>query len=628
MEHNRSREFLAFYFWVKVFLTTLFLAGVWHYLFADRAVVELSVTSNVKSLFKIYYPTANNHWAEQAASGTSVRPGVREYTFRLTNLRNAAKLRIDPTEKEGELIIHSLVLRQYGYKPVDILQLIQQENFKNAMGGEFFATNQGIRVVATTNDPRFTVQLPELQPAADEKASNLFRLFLFFITACFLVKAADRALPHYRFVLLAMLVITVFAAVMAGISQYNTHPDEMVHCHAASFYVDNTLPPAVGDPRGEGTYSPYGYSRLYSRELAYLAAGKFAKLLEPLNIPQYLAFRYFNVTLLATLFFFACTNTVWRIILLPLFLFPQAWYIFSYWNSDALALFLSLCCVWQLVAKESAWNRLIDKEFSFRSLSGGIGPVLLLTALFFCKKNFYFFLLFAALFVLHQLFFKTIPFSKKVIATILAIFLSATTLFGSYLFWDAAQNDFDRENRIQEQVKIHAQPLFNPNTPQEKQFSNLHMKQRGVSFAQMVSTYWGEKSFRTSVGEYGYTSVPGSLNYYNYMRYCLVLLGIAVVCSTVLLKGGWEKTTLLLLTAGSAFSLIAASFYTSWTMDYQAQGRYLLPVIAMLSLFYYSARKQLENMVVVALGALVFCGGIYSFIFVALAGIGKVGIPF
>ncbi len=229
---------------------------------------------------------------------------------------------------------------------------------------------------------------------------------------------------------------------------------------------------------------------------------------------------------------------------------------------------------------------------------------------------------------MHQLFFKTIPFSKKVIATILAIFLSATTLFGSYLFWDAAQNDFDRENRIQEQVKIHAQPLFNPNTPQEKQFSNLHMKQRGVSFAQMVSTYWGEKSFRTSVGEYGYTSVPGSLNYYNYMRYCLVLLGIAVVCSTVLLKGGWEKTTLLLLTAGSAFSLIAASFYTSWTMDYQAQGRYLLPVIAMLSLFYYSARKQLENMVVVALGALVFCGGIYSFIFVALAGIGKVGIPF
>ncbi len=85
---------------------------------------------------------------------------------------------------------------------------------------------------------------------------------------------------------------------------------------------------------------------------------------------------------------------------------------------------------------------------------------------------------------------------------------------------------------------------------------------------------------------------------------------------------------LLLLTASTAFLLIATSFYVSWTMDYQAQGRYLLPVIGMLSLFYYPVRKQLENIVVFSIGTLVFCGGIYSFIFVALAGIGKVALPF
>ncbi len=627
MSGNESRKFSVFYFWVKVLLAALLLAGTWHYLFADRAIVELSVTTDTKSLFKIYYPTANNHWAERAVSATTLRPGVEDYKFRLINLRNTVRLRIDPTEKKGELVIHSLVLRQHGYKPIDLLQLVKEGDLKNgALGGEFSVEDQGLRVSATTNDPRFFVQIPALQPAGGQNWFS-FRLILFFILGWLCVKAADRVLPRYRFVLLGMLIILVFAAVMAGVSEYNTHPDELVHCEAARFYIDNTLPPAVGDPRVEGTYSPYGYSRLYTGELAYLFAGKFAKLIEPVAIPDYLAFRYFNITLLLILFFCACVNIVWRIILIPLFLFPQVWYIFSYWNSDALALFLSLCCVWQLTAKESAWNRLVDGEFSFRTLCRGAGLVLLLAALFFCKKNFYFFLLFASLFVLHQLFFRKIPFNRKVVSTILAIFLGAVALLGSYLFWDAAQNSFNKAALVQEQVKIHADPLFSPDTPLAKQISNLHMKQRGVSFAKMISTRWGERCFRTSVGEYGYTSVPGPLNYYHYMRYCLIFLGMVVAFST-LLRGGWENITLLLLAAGTAFSLIAASFYHSWTMDYQAQGRYLLPIIGMLSLFYYSARKPLENIVVISLGALIFCGGIYSFIFVALAGITKVAIPF
>ncbi len=627
MERETSQHLPAFYFWSKVVVIFLLLAGGWHYLFANRAIVELAVTTNTKSSFKIYYPNANNHWAERTMSQVIIRPDIQKYSFRLKDLRKIDKLRIDPTEKEGEVTIHSLLLRQYGYKPINLLHFAKEGKLEYETETTAISlTDTGIKVTAKSNDPKIFVSIPKLQSSAGKEWA-IFRLLLFFAIAILLVKLSRKILPKYRFILFAMLIITALTAVMAGISVYNTHPDERVHCDAAKFYIDNTLPPAVGDPRAEGTYSPYGYSRLYSGELAYIVAGKFAKLVEPLDLPNYLAFRYANVALLTILLFCACYNLTWRILLVPIFLFPQIWYIFSYWNSDALALFLSLCACWQLADKKSAWNRLACGEVSPRSIIGGLWLVLLLAALFFCKKNFYAFLLFAGLFVLHSLLYKKITMTRGLIATTLAIIFCAGSLVGGYHFQDARQNDFAKSERIKEQAIIHADKGFSPDAPLEKLRPHLHMKQRGTTFDEMLATRWGERSFRSSVGEYGYTSVPGSFNYYHYMRYGLVFFGVAVVFFT-LARGGSANITLMLITTATAFLLIAASFNHSWTMDYQAQGRYLLPITAMFSLFYFSARKPLENIVILSLGTLVFCGGIYSFIFVALAGIGKIAAPF
>ncbi len=627
MEKETSQHLPAFYFWSKVVIVFLLLAGGWHYLFADRAVVELTITTDVKSSFKIYYPDANNNWAEQAMNEVTIRPETQKYSFHLKDLRKIKKLRIDPTEKEGEVTIHSLLLHQCHYKPINILHLVKEEQFEcETETTDLSQTDAGIKVTAKSNDPKIFVSIPKLQSSTG-KAWTVFRLLLFFAIAVLLVKVSKKALPRYRFVVFGILIITIFAAIMAGISTYNVHPDEWMHCNAAAFYIDNTLPPAVGDLRAEGTYSPYGYSRLYSGELAYLFAGKFAKLIQPLAVPDYLAFRYANVTLLAILFLCACYNITWRFLLVPLLLFPQIWYIFSYWNSDALALFLALCAVWQLTDKGSAWNRLLEEEFSLRSLARGVGLIVLLTTLFFCKKNFYAFLLFATLFILHQLFFRKIIFNKKFIISTFTIVFFAGTFAGIFLFLDAKQNNFNKAQRIEEQAKIHAKHSYHPDSPEEDLLPNLYMKSRGTTFDEMLTTHWGERSFRTSVGEYGYTTVPAPLNYYHYMRYGLIALGITVVFFT-LMRGGWANISLMAITTTTAFFLIAASFYHSWTMDYQAQGRYLLPIIAMLSFFYSSARKPLENIVILSLGILVFCGGIYNFIFVALAGIDKVAIPF
>ncbi len=627
MSDSTSPKILPFNFWVKFFFVALLLLGSWYYLFAGRAIVELTATSNVKSLFKIYYSDDSNHWSERNMHEAYVHPGIQKYSFRLTNLKKIKNLRIDPTEKAGEITIQALTLRQYGYQPVDVMQIIKRGDvqYKDGIVDSSFNKN-GLSLSIDSDDPKIFLTLPKLQPEK-ETFWILFQLIALLALAWILIKIADKIVVRYRFVIFGMLIILTLAATMASISKYNTHPDEMVHYAAAKFYIENTIPPAVGDDRAEGTYSPYGFSRLYSGELAYFFAGKFAKFIEPLNIPNYLAFRYFNIVLFALLFIAACFNLTWRFLLVPIFLFPQIWYIFSYWNSDALALFFTLCSVWQLIAKESSWNQLISRKPSFSSVANGVKVVLLLAALFFCKKNFYFYLLFAGFFILHSIAFRRIPLTKGVIMILFTVLFSATTLWGGYHLWDAAQNDFAKTSRINEQVRIHAKPVYNPDTPFEEQLSSLYMKQRGVSFADMLTTRWGERTFRTSVGEYGYTSVQSPFNYYHYMRYSLILLGIAVICS-ILVWGNWGSKTLMLLTIGTAFALIAVSFYHSWTMDYQAQGRYLLPIIGMLSLFYCSARKQLENIVVISLSALIFCGGVYNFIFVALAGITKVSMPF
>lgn len=621
-KQQEQQESSRLLFWARVVFVAVMLCGIWHYLFVDRAIVDLTVDVDSKSFFKIYYKDAGGNWSERKMHEAYMRPGQKSYSFRLANLRNITELRIDPLEIEGEVHIHSLLLRQYGYQPLDVVQFAREGKLIRGDGvAGFKVAEEGIYLVSDSNDPQLFLSVPTLVKT-EGNALLFLRLLFLSILAWLLVMAADKALSQYGYVAWLMLLVVVLAGVMAAISSYNAHPDEKVHVAAAQYYIDNTLPPAVGDPRAEGTYSGYGYSRLYSAEIAYFFAGKFAKFLQPLEIPDYLSFRYFNLTLLGILLCCACVNFTWRILLIPLLLSPQIWYVFSYWNSDALALFLILCAAWQLVAKESAWNKLLTRESIQWVFLKVTGLILLFTLLFFSKKNFYLFLLFAGIYVLHQFFFKKYVWHRPTFLSVTGIVLCSVSFFASFHLWNASHNDFERKSRIQEQVRIHADALYNPDTPLEEQHPFLYMKKRGVSLAEMMASRWGERSFRTSVGEYGYTSVSGSYNYYRFMRCALMLLGAAALFS-VFFWGGWENRTLLFLTAGTGVSIIALSFYHSWTMDYQAQGRYLLPLVGVLSVFVYQARRQLENIVVISLAGLIFSGAVYSFIFVGLAGIGK-----
>ncbi len=155
----------------------------------------------------------------------------------------------------------------------------------------------------------------------------------------------------------------ILALCMAVISRDNIHPDEFVHVRAAKYYQHHLLPPHIEDPAIAHTYSLYGVSRLNSGEIVYLFAGIFLNLLSPLHADPYLIVRLFNITLLCILMLLAVRQSRYRLLLVPLVISPQIWYIFSYFNSDALALFMLLLLAYQAVEPRSAFNQLVRDGF-------------------------------------------------------------------------------------------------------------------------------------------------------------------------------------------------------------------------------------------------------------------------
>jgi len=121
-------------------------------------------------------------------------------------------------------------------------------------------------------------------------------------------------------------------------------------------------------------------------------------------------------------------------------------------------------------------------------------------------------------------------------------------------------------------------------------------------------------------------SVSGSFGYYDIVRYTAMLLLLAAAVA-VLIRGRLQGTLLLAVALASATALLAASFYNAWTADYQAQGRYMLPLLGMFGVLCWHQKEAIKELPVALLICAMYALSLYSFIFVGLAGIGKIGYP-
>lgn len=607
-------------------LSLIFIA-LYHFLVTSLAVVELNVVTDTVTKFKIYYSDSTKSWSEKRMAEILIKPDITEYSMHFTDLKKVAHIRIDTSEKKANVRVASLVFSQPGFAPVTINSPQQFENLEIGGGvADFSYSAKGFTVKASSNDPNLFYALPPLvkENIAFEQYCRMACLILFGFALAF---ASQRMSYTYSFVLPLGLVVLTLITVMASLSNYNQHPDEGIHVEAARYYMDHNLPPQIGDPAIAHTYSCYGMSRLNTGEISYFFAGKFAKFLEPLQIADYRVFRYFNVSLFGFLLLMAAYKKPFRLLLLPLLLSPQIWYIFSYFNSEGFAMVVILLIAYQMVASESAWNRLLSTSGKGCAWWELPGIVILLGFLLLLKVNFYFFGMYIFGYFLWRLFFAKTQLSKRTIIRVGLVALAGITFFAGVRVYDNSINDFDKSARIYDAREKYADDAYKPSTPLEKKFFTLQMKDRGVTIESVFNTmFWGEKIFRSSFGEYGYTSVAASYGYYDFVRYLLVVVVLTISFFTIK-NGGWEGVSLLGITFVSGLLLVIATFYHAWTVDFQAQGRYLLPIVGMLSIFTYHMRERLANLLCTLVIGALYMVSLYSFIFVALAGIPETTVP-
>jgi hypothetical protein len=418
--------------------------------------------------------------------------------------------------------------------------------------------------------------------------------------------------------------VTCLILAMALMTKFNAHPDEYLHFQTARYFVDHWWPPALNDPVIAPTFSHYGFSYMRDLDASYFLMGKFMALLQGWLATPEIAARLFNVVLFVLLAVWVGGRLGTSFAPFILLISPQIWYVFSYVNGDAWALFVAMLIVVQLAQQKSALQAYLENKRWSGSFQGALLFALLLALMIMAKRNYYLFLLFIA-FVAGW---TTLTQPSSVLRLHFVrkwaiIFLLAAAFFFPVRVAHEVVNGFDIPRLQSEQAEKFAAPHFKPSEiAAGTGAGRLVLRKQGVSFAALFSQRsWLAESFQSFCGIYRWMSLKNSDYYYLVMGFlyaalvALLLVRVARLSGRDALFAGGVLATAFLVVLGSA--------YSSWTADYQPQGRYLFPILPMFALLFHRYRDTLRSRAFYLLFGCLFVGSIYSFIFTALRNIPK-----
>lgn len=438
----------------------------------------------------------------------------------------------------------------------------------------------------------------------------------------------------YRWILAFLFPLAVLlSATMALSSDYNRHPDEIHHFEAVKYYIDNFFPPEIGDPNVRDSYSVWGQSYLNYHWLEYFLAGKFTYAVSLLGISPLTSARFFSVFLFLFLaFFFIYRSDIdYDLSIFPAFLLitPQVWYVFSYVNNDAFALFLTMISAYQLGYSESLLNRFLGDSALMPRIFGGVLFGLLSGMLLITKPNYWSFVLFSGFWLVFR-FPPTLQNVKK-FALISFVALSVVgfrigldfhvngeTNFAGFSYLNKFFGGSEKAGKLlayQEEVADYAMKPSTIKNDLQNSHKDLALRDKGVKIAEMLfKRGWIDLSARSFAGVYGYMNIHANRWVY-FLVFAIYGLFIAYIFAAVCRSGDRAGIAQLALTVSGMTITIFLSIMLSWIYAFQPQGRYLFPVLAMLGLFTYSNRRHFDSRIVHAFIILLFCVSMISYIF-------------
>jgi hypothetical protein len=425
-------------------------------------------------------------------------------------------------------------------------------------------------------------------------------------------------------ILFPFAIVTCLILAMALLSKFNAHPDEYLHFETARYFINHWWPAALNDPVIAPTFSHYGFSYMHDLDASYFLMGKFIALFQGWLATPEIAARLFNVLLFVLLAVWVARRLGTSLAPFILLISPQIWYVFSYVNGDAWALFVAMLIVIQLADQKSALQSYLESKRSSGSFEGALQFALLLAVMIMAKRNYYLFLLFVAFVsawtTLTQ---PGWPVRLHFMRRWGIIFLLAAAFFFPLRIAHEALNGFDIPRLQLEQAEKHAAPHFKPSEIAAGTGSpRLVLRKQGVPFAELITERgWLGESFQSFCGVYRWMTLKGSDYYYILMWLLYTALVLLLLVRVIRLS--WHDAFFTSGVLTTACLVVLGSVYSSWTADYQAQGRYLFPILPMFAFLFHRYRDALRSRAFYLLFGCLFACSIYSFIFTALRNIPK-----
>ena len=364
--------------------------------------IDLELVDVGRATLKVYFERKPGQFNENKTGEVRVKKGRHQYSLDLPLLTKPVYLRIDPIDTKGRLVIYEILISQPGFKNFEFNDkkefgtlAVDQQHIEAFVLDD---TSLGFRAI--DNDPKISLQL---NSDSLDVAGLLKIVVNLALISCLCFFCYQKILPHLdvvSFVPVAGMVVITLCLMMSINSKLGVHPDETLHQKSVDYYKNYNLPPALDAPEAAGTYSIYGVTRLASFEIFYPLAGYFNRVTDKLNLTAINASRLFNIFLVAILFALTWQNPNFRYFVLPLLLTVQAWYIFSYANSDALGIFICTLVSYQVAFQGSLFNRYLTQAHQRHLVLTVSFLALLFGTMLLLKVNYYFFTLFIGLFVL------------------------------------------------------------------------------------------------------------------------------------------------------------------------------------------------------------------------------------
>jgi hypothetical protein len=564
-------------------------------------------------------------------------PEILQYRFDLGGTRNRGRISIGMRAKEGAVVrVQSLAIEKPGRatRHWDLAALAAQPD---ALEGGVFVPSEEGGVNIRFENYRCTLRLPyalERRPGTSlAEWLAVLRSALLWATAgavaslCF-ARVRRMAPPADRVptaLVAALAAASALVAAMAFASPFNAHPDEIWHFSAAGYYLSESAPPAAHDPLAAPSFSAFRFSYLATRDLVYPVLGFWMRTLAWWNNGG--TFLHVLARLLPVLLFagmawwFARRGTT--LFAGALLLSGQVWITFSTINSEFLPLAAGLLLGCALTAPGGSLDRWLRGEPGTGALPAilcATGLVLLL----FAKPNFRacfgFFILVLALR-------PWLPSSSARPATRTALLRLATLALCVAFAWGLGSAFYALRPKS---MAAGANPnRHHVETTEEKENrirSVDNLRAKGVGLREFLTERgWVDRTFSSLFGGYGWMRIWHSRPFYALLWSAAATLAACVAWAAVR-----SRSAALMLVTAAAFAacaaVTAAAAHWSWTVSFQPQGRYLLPILPILAANAQLCRGFLPLRTMRVAAGILFAGALYSFAFNALVYIGRVDI--